>query len=476
MVWADNSGAVLDPATAGTDLKMCFQGFPKSDGLYQSDLYNAPNLVEWVQLEDNKEALRETLENLLTCQQPEVLGKMLGWFTAATYRMLFHKKYGQFPLLHINGGAGAGKSSMTKAMAQMYYYTREARVLSPASTAFAIIESMSASASIPLVIDEYKPSEMPPGMHQKLTSAFRTAYNCGTTSKGGGSRDSDDYRTLHDTQLAAPTVFIGEAAEEQSAVAERVVQVTVVKAATVQANEWHVRSDLWRRHPKHLGLLGKYIAAQAINSGGLDALGEEFDPLYATARGRFLLSEADFAGQQGEAFNAKRNAKERSVFNYTVALFGLRKLRAIVAGIYEDGFEDLFAEMEASIYDRMSDLQTSTQPEWAKVLSMMSTMSYNKEGDSGTMLTLGQDYDFCHKNGVDCIEIALRAVYVKYRGYMSKGKLIPLFNGEQPFLHAIKDVTAFVSSSGSERLQRPNVYTFDIEELARQGVERFKGC
>lgn len=476
MVWADNKGVVLDPCTAETGLRMCFKGFPRIDGLYRSDLYNAPNLAEWVKEAQNKEELRNTLRNLLTCQRPEVLGKLLGWFTAATYRMLFHREYNQFPLLHVHGSAGSGKSSMLHALAQMYYYSGDAKMVTPASTMFAISECMAASASIPLVIDEYKPVAMAPGVHMKFLAAFRTAYNCGAINKGGGTRDSDDYRTLHETQLSAPIVFIAEAAEEESAVAERIVQVTFVKPPSSQSNQWATRYQLWSRSPKHLGMLGKYIAAQAVNSGGLAALREDFDPLYQAARSKYMLSEADFSsGLSEEAMQLKQNAKERSVFNYTVALFGVRKLGRIVQDIFHEEFAKEFAEMEAGIYTRMTDLQSSTQPEWAKVLKAMAEMSYALSPDDKWAVLKNINYANVSVGGKDCVEIALRDIYIKYRAYVRSAGLTPLFHDVQPFLHSIKDSTALVSVGVSQALNRPGVYTFDVAALRSFEVEAFKG-
>jgi hypothetical protein len=480
LTWADGKGAVIDPKFAVEDptaaVGLSFVGFPEPRGVFRSDLFDAPALKDWLLEEGNAEALKATLYNLFTCQRSEVLAKLLGWFTAASYRMIFHKAYNQFPLLHVHGSAGSGKSSMVGSIAQMYYYVQEAKVLSPASTVFAIVTSMSASASIPLVIDEYKPHEMGPGVHNRFTSTFRTAYNCGDLAKGGGTRDSDDYRTLHQTQISAPIVFIGEAAEEQAAVAERIVLVTVVKPPDVLSNQWSNKYALWSRNPKHLGLLGKVISAQALASGGVAALRAEFDPLLAAAKKKYMLSEEDLdAGLSEDVMTTKRNSKDRSVFNYTVSLFGLKKFRQVVeAAVGATLFRSEFEAMEAAAYTRMNDLQSSTQPEWAKVLDTMSAMSHSVSPDSSHALVEGHDYAFTVCKGVQCVEIAMLSAYLKYRAFMRQAASTPLFQGHQPFLHSIKDAPGLVSVGTSMELSKPGVYTFSIEDLSRVGVNVFK--
>ena len=480
LVWADGKGAVLDPKFLTLDPSACvamsFQGYPDPRGIFKSDLYDAPEMRDWIKEAGNREALISTLRNLFTCQRPEVLAKLIGWFTAASYRMIFQKVYKQFPLLHVHGSAGAGKSSMIHGLAQMYYYVQDAKILSPASTVFAIVQSMSASASIPMVLDEYKPHAMAPGVHSKLTAAFRTAYNCGDLAKGGGTRDSDDYRSLHETQISAPIVFVGEAAEEESAVAERIVLVTMVKPPDVLSRQWETRSALWRSNRKHLGLLGKLISAHAMAGGGTEGLRSEFDPLIAAAKKKYMLSEEDLTANLDEdVLQEKRSSKDRSVFNYTVALFGLKKFRAAVeASVGAELFASNFDEMEAGVYTRMNDLQTSTQPEWAKVLGMMSAMSYAVPAESSHSLVNGVDYAFVSVKGVECIEIVMRSSYLKYRTYMRQASSTPLFQGDQPFLHSIKDATGLVSHGTSQILAKPGVYTFSCAELQKMGVEEFK--
>jgi hypothetical protein len=476
MVWADGKGIILDPKISASQVDMSFQGFPDPRGRFKSDLADAPVLQDWLVDDANKVALQETLDDLFSCQKAEVLGKLLGWYTASIYRMIFHKAYGKFPVLHVNGPAGSGKTEMNKALMSLFFFHQEPKLLTPGSTLFAVQQHMASSASIPLLLDEYKPSDMSIELHAKYRLMIRDSYNCRDMSKGGGTRESDDYRSLHETQLAAPLVVIAEAAEEEAAVSERVVLVTMVKPASSVSTMWAMRYHRWSRNSKHLTILGKWLVAQAIHTSSVENLCKEFDPLYQAARENYMLNAADLKRNlPAEVLSSKQNAKERSVYNFTVARYGFMKFRFLVESIYGQAFKEKLDEMDAGIYTRMSDLQSSTQAEWAKVISLMSTMSHHVKAEADYSLRQGFDYAFVDVGGRDCIEIALRNAYLRYRAYCRQaGGIKPLFQGDQSFLQAIKDSSALVDTGLGRNLHVPGIYTFDVAELSRLGVGEFK--
>lgn len=475
MVYADASGVILDPRVADCKLDITFQGFPDPRGHFQTDLAAAPDLAVWIEDAANKEALRATLTGMFSMQKPEAISKMLGWYVACFYRMIFHKAYGKFPLLHINGPAGSGKTEMNTTMASFFYYNTEPKVMSPGSTMFALTQHMTASASVPLLIDEYKPNDMDPGFHNKIRLAFRDAYNCHDQTKGGGNRDSDDYRNLHHSQLAAPIVFIAEAAEEESAVAERIVLVTITKPSSSMAIRQLGHYNVLERGKQQLAILGQYLAGQAIRESGKKKLQEEFDPLFAEAKKKFLLNDADInSGLSADVMAAKQMSKERSVFNYTVALFGLKKFRAVIEDIFEQDFKEAFDGLEAGVYGRMSDLHAVTQPEWAKVMVQLADMSWNVDPMSPMAVRHGQEYALYEEGGRQLLEVPLRAAYHRYRQYATMHRSKMLFPGDSAFLHAMHDCPAVTKHGTGRLLPMPQVYTFSVDELRKAGVQDFK--
>lgn len=367
-------------------------------------------------------------------------------------------------------------TEMNRMLLSFFFYQQEGKTLTPGSTLFALQQHMSGSASIPLIIDEYKPHEMPPEMHGKLKLMIRDAYNCRDVTRGGGTRDNDDYRSLYTTQLAAPLVVIAEAAEEEAAVMERVVLATVVRPPASVAMKWSTRFHLAERNKHALSILGQYIASGVVLDYGMPQLTVEFDAMLLEAQQTFMLSEKDLkAGLSDDEMRAKQGAKERTVFNYTVTRFGLRKLRQLVKDIFDDEFEERFAELEGSVYDRMADLLPSTQAEWVKVLNDVATMSVSVEPSSPFSIRKGYEYNLLVYQGRSALELSARAAYHRYRGYCRTISKRPLFPGDHAFLHGLKDSPALLYHGPGQELNVPGgSYIFDLDELSRMGVESFK--
>lgn len=475
MVWADHRGVKLEPRVADAGLAVKFAGFPDPRGIFRTDISNAPELASWIEEPGNKALLTETLDHLMRCQRPEVLGKLLGWYTACFWKQLFQKYYGKFPLLHVNGPAGLGKTEMQIGISSMFYWQNESRPLSPGSTNFALLQHLMAASSIPLILDEYKPHEMLKVRVDALKGMFRDAYNQRDAARGGGSRESDDYRVLQFSQMAAPMAFIAEASEEEAAVMERVVMVTLARPAQSQGLKNHAHWQAFWRNRQLLGILGQYLAADIIADASKDAFVEEFDALYAEAKRRFMLNEEDLqGGLTAEELQDKQNTKERPVYNHTVAKFGFRQFRKLVKSAVGSQFEDLMDDLEDGIYSRLNDLHSATTPEYVKVLREIASMSYHVEAERPEAIRKNHEYAFTALGGRECVEVAIRTAYGRYRMYCRSTGTSPLFGGAEPFAHAIQDSPAFVKRGTGESLQMPSVFTFDVNELARLGVDVFK--
>lgn len=476
MVWADNKGVVVEPRIAAKGYEFSFQGFPDPRGVFRTDISDAPKLVDWIEEPGNKETLRGVLRNFMTCHGPGIMAKLLGWYFATFYRMLFHKAYSKFPILHVNGAAGSAKTETNKFLLSLFYYNQEPKVLTPGSTLFAIQQHMAGSASIPLALDEYKPHEMPQELHGKLKLLIRDAYNCRDVTRGGGTRDSDDYRSLYSTQLGAPMVVIAEAAEQEAAVMERVVLCTMVRPAASVAMRNSSRFHLALRGKQVLSILGQYVATDVVMDYSTKQLTEEFDVLLQEAQDTYMLSERDLkSGLSDDELRAKQGAKERTVYNYTVVRFGLKKFRHLLKDIFEDEFESLLEELEGSVYDRMADLLPSTQAEWVKVLNMIATMSVSVDSNSPVAIRPGFEYALTMYKGKSALELSARSSYHKYRAYCRSISERPLFPGDQAFLHGLKDCPALLYQGPGEQLAVPGgSFIFDLDELARMGVEPFK--
>lgn len=467
-VWADGSSVILPPWTKETGLNLIFVGYPDERGAYKTDLSAGPALAG---LDTTQHAaLKETISNLLECQKPAYLGKLLGWMVAAIYRMWFHKVYAQFPMLHINGAAGAGKTAMTRLCANFHYYHEEPKMVTPGSTTFAITSNAAASSSIPLIIDEYKPQDMKPGVHDQLKLLLRDAYNCRVTERGGGTRENSDYRSLHATNISAPICFIAEAIESEPALMERVVLLTLVKPPVIQAQKFFKHFQKAQRGRNMLGILGQYLAAEAVNEWTLEGFAEKFDPVYESARNTLMLQEGEDVDSLSVAqYTAKASAKERTVFNYAVAKFGLLQLKSVLYKLYGGEFDALMDAMLDEAYSNVEELQQQTQPEWLKVLNTFTHMTLLPVDDPARLIK-GTDYAMVNFDGELCLEIYARACYFKYRVYMKQGGLKPLYPSQSAFEHGLSSLPALVSKGTSQALLAPGgSHIFSVEEMRQVG-------
>lgn len=468
LVWADNKQVIVEPSMADKGMALKFVGFPEKAGQFQTDLSSAPNLVRWLAEDQNKDQLRSFLNNLLYCQSPAYLGKLLGWTMACHYRAMFHEAYGKFPMLHINGAAGAGKTEMTKLFANLHYYTVEPKMLTPTSTLFAVTQAVAGSASVPLVLDEFKPAEMLPAVYDKFKLVLRDAYNSRVVERGGGTRESADYRSVHRTQLSAPICFIAEAAESESALMERVVLLTLVKPPVIRAQEYFSKFTAAVGDRAMLGIIGHYCSAQIVNRMTVKTMAEEFLPIYNQTR-RELMLQADDENLTPEEFAKRSGAKERTVFNYSVCKYGLVKLQNLIRGIYGNEFDKVFGEMLETVCSTVEEIQAQTVPEWLKVLNTFADMTL-VEPLSPYFLIEGKDYAYTTVNGKNCIELYARACYFKYRAYCAASRSKPLFPSESAFTHALGNLSSLVSKGVSYKLDAPGgSVTLDLAELRSSG-------
>ncbi len=476
MVWSDYNGVLTTPAISAAGVEMSFQGFPDPRGVFKTDLALAPKLAEWRKDPANLASLKRTLEYFMSCQRPELLGKLIGWHVACFWKQLFQGTYGKFPLLHINGAAGVGKTETTILMSALFNYRAEPRPTSPSSTMFSMMQQLTSSASIPLIIDEYKPIEMKPELHNRMKAIFRDAYNQRDVTRGGGTRESEDYRSLHTSQLSAPLVFIAEAAEDEAAVMERVVLATFSRPPQAVGLKNLQKFQHVRQNHEQLGILGQWLAASILQRATLATFRDEFDALYETAKDTYLLTEKDLEGDLSpEELLNKQNAKERSVFNHTVAKFGFVQWRKLVnEALGDKSLDSLMADLEAGVYDRLSDLNAATTPEHVKVLMEMAQMSHHVEDARPEAIRLGLEYAFVQLGSRSCIEIAIAPAYGKYRLYCRTTDTKAFFQTKEAFMHSLRDSPCYVKHGMGTELELPMTYTLDTDELAKFGVSMFK--
>lgn len=464
VVWADVTGVRLPKSLEDKGLDVRFVGFPDPRGSVKTDLAKAPTFPVWAAEKDNRELLLSTIRCMLTCQDSVQVGKLLGWHVACFYSQLFRNVYHQFPLLHVNGAAGAGKTKMCSAFCKMYYWRGEAVLTSPSSSQFAISHLISGSASVPVIVDEYKVDAMGFTLHNLMKQLFRTSYNAGTVAKGGGNRTKESFQAVSSIKLTGPIVFIAEALETEVAVLERCVVSTLRKPAGLLSLRYTNKWKFFEPNSWTLSIVGQYLAANIARNYTVGKLKDEFAPILAEYEEKLLRQKS----QETDT----NNLNPRVVYNHAIAYYGLCKFKEAIKVMYPENaqeFDELMAPLEVGVFSKLEQIVAQTVAEYIKVLTVMSDMSRFSDHDN-TRLVNKLDYEISNIGDKATLNVVTRLCYAKYQEYCRRIGVSPLFSSDGSFFHGLRDAHIFIKlGSGTTRLVQESM-VLDYDELQKYKV------
>ena len=200
----------------------------------------------------DKEAERklaaEVLPRLLELNAPDVILPILGWFFAAPLRPRLQRFMGHFPILMVWGTQGSGKSSLILNVFWPLLGVIAPEAYSATETEFALLKLLSATNSVPVFIDEYKPFDMNKQRRNTLHRLMRRLYTGESEERGKADLTLVTYR------LNAPLCLAGETRPIEPALVERILPANPEK-------------DTLLRHPEH------QQAFQALRNKDLSRLG-----------------------------------------------------------------------------------------------------------------------------------------------------------------------------------------------------------
>ena len=483
VIWADGDGVRVPDYVRETGVEFEFQGYPDQRGVLKTDLTKAPSLSQWVTEDSNKQLLLRFFKAYFACQSPDVTGKMLGWMVACFWRQLLHAVHSKFPLLHVYGVAGAGKTEFTETLLSLFYYNATPQTLTPSSSNFALLNLVGGSGCIPVLLDEYKPSVMDKGKLEAYRAMFRDSYNMKDTQRGGGNRTKDSFNALNKVTLSGPIAFLAEAVETETALVERMVLVSYRRPASTVVAKNYKNFQFVKANKQIFSILGAAIAGRVARSSGVEDLANQFNRVYQWAQDAHMLREEDSdayeRGEMDEAeYNRRASNKQRNVYNNSVAYFGLLKVKGLLMNIFGEEFESLLGEefksAESAIFTKMDVITRSTVPEYVKVLLTMSDMT-RLPTDSPFQLTEDLDYNLTEYAGKQVIILAPRAAYAKYRAYTRNMGLSPMYHSDASFIEGMYDCPQYVGRGYQTARQRVDTIMLDAQELIRAGVNQWNG-
>jgi hypothetical protein len=171
------------------------------------------------------EAVAEALETLPQTREADRLLPVLGWFYASGFRPLIHEWTGEFNILNVTGGTGAGKSSTLGTLWRLFGMDDDPLSVAE-ETKFAVTRSMAATNSVPVWFDEYKPATTDSWRIDALHGLLRTVTRGGTVQRGNADKTTDEYT------LSAPVAVSGEQRIQGSAEQRRCIMTTFSPSAT----------------------------------------------------------------------------------------------------------------------------------------------------------------------------------------------------------------------------------------------------
>lgn len=187
--------------------------------------------VETAKPED--EGVVEVLRRLLHSNKPSTVAICFGWAMATYFKEhLAHTGWTEFPLLHIAGIPGSGKTMTATVYATLTGSRLSAGPMDVANTtAFPVKQALSATTTAARVFDEFNRTAMPFTKYGAIQGFLRAAYcrqdiATGTLAKGKYGQVGGE--TIH--QIAsAPVIYLSKEATENEELIQRSIIIRIDK-------------------------------------------------------------------------------------------------------------------------------------------------------------------------------------------------------------------------------------------------------
>lgn len=443
------------------DLTYRYQPLLGTNTVYHTDVHLCTPMT-------NSEDSRLWVHQMLNMNSPTVVAQMLGWFVSCLHKQHYQRAFDQFPLLHPNGPAGSGKTMTTNAMARLFHNTGRPYNLSAShSSPFPFKHAWASSASVPFIIDEYKPSEMQAQRVDFLLSSFRLAYNQAHAGMAGINRGAADssFRDVTEFAMAAPTVFLGESQETQTAVVQRSVPIAI------NPDDSGAHTKSFQHVMAHIGFmpqLGRALLGMTMGIMGDDGRWV-VQPETVESRAAALRPTIDKLRE-----SLHTSVHDRQVYNLAVVIEGLTFLDRTLQAVFGDEFRDTMERLRQTIYDNKADLQTAVMSEAAKVVNDMALISRTEPEDGE--LAMREGFEYVVTDGH--IDLMLRESFVKYFAWCKRKGFQPLYANPDAFIAAMGKFPPLVNKlcldSPLRKSAQSRIFRFSIPKLAAEGIEQFR--
>jgi hypothetical protein len=467
LVWASPNGTVA-PAWATPIVSFSF----KRQDAHQElpDVMLNPHPSEFFSNPDNVDMLEMVWDNLWKSNNPNVIATLYGWTTACFYKSLIQAATDQFPLLHIAGPAGSGKTANAKLAFQMHSHGGiELPETTPQSTAFALSQLLSCYSSAPIMLDEYKPSRMVDGKVEAFRALFRDAYNGKGSLRGGGGGVGSgvSYKKLDKTNLKAPLVFVSESLETETAIVERSIPLTISKNRGRNTSTFQAFMQV-KDHKHVLGVLGRGIVEQILARESVKDVRDKLRKLSNELRVEATTPQPD---DVPDIARARRNINERPLHNLTVIRFGFDTLWAAVTSILGSHrmqrYEHYYGLAVTQLNEQLLNTSKLAVPELIKALQELFDLART---DSSI---LAKTMEGVVAGGTEYLALDVRAVFGQYRMYCRQRGLPGYYSSAEAWEHAVMNFQGYQGMSAGTGGAQHHLLMY--KELTEAGLTPWPG-
>jgi primase-polymerase (primpol)-like protein len=397
---------------------------------------------------DELSVIKKHIANFNT---PTVSLPILGWITACFLKSIISETLdgiglsNGFPLLNIQGEAGAGKTQSAEAVImRMWAIQGEPKSIGEL-TKFTLMKVVGGSNTIPVILEENKSCMQTDYFQNLISNLIRSIYNCLEGERGRADQSTQVYR------YQAPVVIVGETGFTEGALLDRFVTVFLSKK---DSSPYLQNFKELRKQP--LEKLGRSILEKALRMGREEV--------------KSILEE------ELEAVDSDLADRPRT--NASIVRFGLRILSDVL------GMQFDLSKVDAAVKEGIREGDsTNRKSSVDKILEAMCLMCEFQTKTIGTRegeqysyqdhLEKDVDYDIIYEPGVSVLRLYVHGAYPKFlkwaKSYRFEGDLLP----ESTFKKQLQRESYYMNSNKPVRIGQNvrKAFELNIDKMAIKGLE-----
>ena len=435
-----------------------------SDGLVKAfKLRNEPhNMVQ----QENRTRIsvlsdyqNDTLARLLKCSNEYVVGVLLGWVAATQVKEHIMHRIKEFPLLHVYGIAGSGKTSMASLFSALGSADYQRRPISVSNTTHHALREMAySSTSIPRIFDECGKEKVKPTYWPTVKEVLKSCYQQSAMNIGGISSKQkiDTHNAVTYTERAtAPIIYLSTVASDEAELWERSIELKI----------------------------GKERLTHVINKTNFDIINddpERWEALFDVAK--LIMMKAMYSKEvhiyklyQEALAEVPASFDIRAKKSYAYVYLGLRFFKDVME--YAEASQEVLQAL-ADVTHAVKNTTTDTEEEFTKQNSRTEFDNYFEKLNQA-LSNLDHNNNPALRSNIHYLRIEntlylnMESAHMEYMKICRITGSLPEFRHYKQFLASVEGYEIFL---GAEKL--PSIlgglalwHKFDIRKLEERGID-----